>query len=180
MDIRALCAAAAVAVGVGQAAEAATLDVTFEITSLELFCETGGDCSDEVEPVVTDFMGMPLFTLMTGVLTLPDPIASPSGVPFAEGLISFLTQGISYELGYFIQEDEDKVYREEFPFWDYRITFQDGIGELFYRDDDYPFSVGVEGVFTPIELAPVPLPATAALLPMGLGALAMMRRRRRT
>jgi hypothetical protein len=40
-------------------------------------------------------------------------------------------------------------------------------------------AVSVTSTYEIIELAPVPLPASAALLPLGVGALALMRRRRK-
>lgn len=41
-------------------------------------------------------------------------------------------------------------------------------------------AASMTSTFELVELAPVPLPASAALLPLGFGALALMRRRRRT
>lgn len=41
-------------------------------------------------------------------------------------------------------------------------------------------AASITSIYTIVELAPVPLPASVALLPLGIGALAMMRRRRRS
>jgi MYXO-CTERM domain-containing protein len=53
-------------------------------------------------------------------------------------------------------------------------------GFSFFGDGYRGFTDSIVTTFTIIDPAPVPLPTTAALLPMGLGALALMRRRRRS
>ncbi|MCG6110749.1 MAG: VPLPA-CTERM sorting domain-containing protein [Paracoccus sp.] len=53
--------------------------------------------------------------------------------------------------------------------------------ETYFSDDGkYIYFVrGEDAKFTIVQPAPVPLPASAALLPLGFGALAMMRKRRK-
>lgn len=63
-----------------------------------------------------------------------------------------------------------------FSFSDWNGQASSGVsfsGEGYYGWADFR-----ETKFTVVDMAPVPLPATAALLPMGLGALALVRRRR--
>lgn len=54
-----------------------------------------------------------------------------------------------------------------------------GAGFHFSGDGYWGHAFSITSTFTIVDLAPVPLPASAALLPMGIGALALMRRRRR-
>ena len=56
----------------------------------------------------------------------------------------------------------------------------DGDGFRFSGDGYQGSADAITATFTIVELAPVPLPASVALLPLGIGALAMMRRRRRS
>ncbi|MGN7871059.1 VPLPA-CTERM sorting domain-containing protein [Paracoccus sp. 22332] len=171
MGIRALCAAAAVAVGVGSAAEAATYTGAFTLVSAYESHHPFG--SDPVEPdrpmpgywnvatgdtveafitVIADFGDSVHFTLGT----LTETIFSSVLQRTAEGY-----SGV--ESGYF--------YGWESLTWDGTLS-----GTISYASEEYPWAKNVFGSFT---LAPVPLPAAAALLPLGLGALALMRRRRR-
>lgn len=169
MGIRALCAAAAVVVGAGSAADAATVDRVSLTLDAEYICEM--DICEDPEPAV-DFYGLPTDGPVTGWLSIGDENSEwLRSITFTLGnsIIDFgRFQGTSGEyqnadlLGFFT---------------DFFIRWNGTAGSLSYRDDGAPWSLDVQGT---IELAPVPLPATAALLPMGLGALAMMRRRRRS
>ncbi|WP_103171623.1 hypothetical protein [Paracoccus sp. SY] len=171
MGIKALCAAAAVVAGVGSA-EAATVDHVKLTLTAEYICEAG-EC-DEPAPSVAKFMGIPVGQSVYGDLHIGDKDAD------LFQRIVFFSKGTVNNLGYFRDDYSDGRYSERSSIeglYAYLINWNGLVGSLWYRDDDYPWSLDVSGT---IELAPVPLPATAALLPMGLGALALMRRRRRS
>lgn len=170
MGIRVLCAAAAVVVGVGQA-EAATVDHVKLTLNAEYICEM--EC-DEPAPTIGKFMGIPVGQSVYGDLYIGDRDDD------LLQQILFVSKGIIHELGFFLDEQLDGRYSEIGAIesmYAYLINWNGSEGSLWYRDDNVPWSLEVQGT---IELAPIPLPATAALLPMGLGALALMRRRRRS
>lgn len=169
MGIRALCAAAAVVAGVGQA-EAATVDRVTMTLNAEYICEIG-DCEDDPAPGVDFFL--PTDVPVTGWLSIGDK----DDQDMQE--ITFSYNGMESILGPFIDFSGTGYYQSVDAmegFYAFNIDWNGLFGSLWYRDDDAPWSLDVRGT---LELAPVPLPATAALLPMGLGALAMMRKRRR-
>lgn len=168
-------AAAAVAVGVGQA-EAATYDVVLELTDQVYFCVID-ECT-EPEPDETDFEGIPLFTAIQGVLDI-----SPDSF-FTDWIrITFAFDGKVSDLGLFYDEISHYESVDNDPSQSYWISWNGQSGSIGYGDDelpnDPPYGRIVFGDISAVDVAPVPLPASAALLSMGFGALALMRRRRK-
>ena len=172
MGIRALCAAAAVVVaGVG-AVDAATVDHVKLTLNAEYICEEG-ECG-EPAPSISSFRDIPIGSAIYGDLVIGDRDEDLFQI------IQFVSKGTTYHLGRFLDWQSTGNYIEDaamdFFYW-YQINWNGSEGSLRYRDDNVPWSLEVQGT---IELAPVPLPATAALLPLGIVALAMLRRRRRS
>lgn len=163
MGIRALCAAAAVVVGVGQA-EAATYNVMFTIARADHVYYPADNSEYTITPL-GEWRGMLVNSPLRGLLKLEEgitPILSVGG--------KFLFGGgdaENYADGSWWQTNE--------TLYDY-LTWTGAEGTWMRREDNLPDYLFVDA---DIQLAPVPLPATAALLPMGIGALALMRKRRR-
>lgn len=169
MGMRALCAAAIVAAGVGQA-EAATVDRVKLTLTAEYICEIN-PCEDAA-PNVGKFYGVETGKSVFGDLYIGDPDQDWLQT------ILFISKGTAHNFGQFSDFGEN-AYLNEFLRYYYTafvIEWNRSEGSIWYRDDNAPWSLEVLGT---IELAPVPLPATAALLSLGLSALALMRRRRR-
>lgn len=171
MGIRTLCAAAAVVVGVGSAADAATYFGTFTLVSAirEYEAVYHGD-PHLPDVVLPSYWGVATGDTVSATITVTD---SPGGVLF----------GISTAGGMIFDSPlslAGGVYRgfEKGDEWGWEgLTWDGGMaGTIDYYGDMRPWFPVVKGTFT---LAPVPLPAPAALLPIGIGALALMRRRRR-
>lgn len=168
----ALCAAAALAVGAGQA-QAATVDrVTLTLTG-EYHCfYSDGDCSGfGPVPSFDCFYGLPVGQAITGWLSIGDPDEHRNQA------ISFTVNDFVYRLGgQFIDYFSDRNYHQASDCCSFLIAWNGATGSISYMDDASPWSTEVYGT---ISIAPVPLPAAAALLPLSLGALAWIRRRRR-
>lgn len=186
MGIGSLFAAAAIAVGMGHAADAATYEgqdfnVIVRLTET-LICDWG-DCDGYPSK---DYGGVfhtaPIGTVLRGVLSFGHFQGTPgeyfSGIP-----IWFSSHGngdgfggshfdTNHGIGYYSNHDPQG------DDYDFQISWDGTAGSVYYYYDeqDYAWDRKVTGT---IELAPVPLPASAALLPLGLGALALIRRRRR-
>lgn len=169
MSIRSFCAAAAVVMGTGWAADAATVDRVTITLSPQFICEDLW-CDDDA-PAVDDFYGIPVSVAVTGWLSIGDQDGS------LLRHITFAANGVTRDLGRF-QDDAGGYLNDDLisSFIVFRIRWDGASGSIWYRDDGAPWSLDIQGTIAP---APVPLPATAALLPLGIGALAMMRRRRR-
>ncbi len=172
MGIRALCAAAAVVVGVGSAAEAATVDVVFTLTEAVEHYMPPWDESAWVDTPLLVYNGLAVGSTYNGTLTVEDK-------PFNGGIFTWATLLIDGKTIYdFIVDGDLTAFHgqsEGFIQWT-TLDWDGAAGQFQYNHDILPYDTIVIGSFA---LAPVPLPATAALLPLGIGALAVLRRRRR-
>lgn len=200
MGIRALCAAAAVVVGAGSAADAATY--RYELTyQNSLFSDA------EVWRIEPEEL------LFAGNLNSTDdlwgiPTALPGIVPGTKVMFELIFDAgkvVRCMIGSFDCHPGKTVYARwgespiftEHEFMEMRFSGEAQIGTLVelydirnaaghvFSTPDYYISVWSRySYFTVSDLtpgiAPVPLPATAALLPLGIGALAILRRRRRS
>lgn len=176
MGIRALCAAAAVVVGMGSAAEAATYTGTFTLVSAVKEYETSNpgdpDLPDEELPghwgvatgntveatfninVYADWV---VFEVFHGNIEIFNERIYASGSGYTGGQSGWA----------------DSYYGWKELTWDGAQS-----GSVVYWGENYPWYAVIKGTFS-IDPAPVPLPATAALLPLGIGALVAVRKRRR-
>lgn len=190
MRIRALCAAAAVAVGVGSAADAAT---TYGFKYIEtvyvdvtIYQDNNPDDEDDYE--IFEFVSLSNNNDSWG-LGLFIPNMKPGDIFTYKDIRSdcILTDTCKY-LEYYYEDPlyfGEELWMVEFPgglnkgsivdLWD-ADTY---VGHHFYGDNFQAIVHDRHTYFEIVEIAPVPLPATAALLPLGIGALAMMRGRRR-
>lgn len=174
MSIRTFCAAAVVALGVGQAEAATVYDVIFTITKAKhLYID---DCYDEDGSYTTcvstellpDWRGMSVGDPLRGVFAVGD-----------DGFATLDVGGLRLfgDWGAYQAYDGDAYWWEgSGGVWYTYLSWNGTAGTLFHSLDNRPDSYDT---YASLTLAPVPLPATAALLPLGIGALAMMRRRRR-
>lgn len=196
--IRSVCASAVVIVGLGQAAEAAivNLDLRYEGTVLEdayLFDTTtwdvlwAGDLDVETAPWVLPslFPGASkgqTFQLHADIRAATDeyggyvaPVCDIGGFDCA------VTRWERYVL-----QEPLHVESDAFGVWQHGNTItvtswgEYHLAGFHIVGDGYAgFTVAMTSRFTIIEPSPVPLPLPAALLPAGLGALALLRRRHR-
>lgn len=166
VGIKAMVAAAALAFGAGQPAQSATYDVMFTITKAEHIYSPLDQVGGGITPL-SEWWGMAVNTSLRGVLE------------YGENIFPVLTVGGSRlfgEWGYAWQDPPGTWIEQNFA-WNYNyLTWTGSEGTWLRWEDSEPDYYRIEGEF---RLAPVPLPATAALLPLGIGALALMRRRRR-
>lgn len=178
MGMKLALAAAILAAGIGQAG-AATVEERpgwFTLTSFQFFCP--GDCSQYPHVDTKSFLGiregqsaLARFTISTSddgeIVDLSMHFRSPSSsVVFSESLAR-------QENGSYLYDSIDHVnccYRSE-------ISWNGKSGMWRYEGDGGGFDPYATLSF---QIAAVPLPASAALLPIGIGALAMLRRRKRT
>lgn len=178
MNVRALCAAAVVAVGVGQA-EAATVThkviftVTEAVDTYYPVYDGGPSDAPNVDTHRDGFWGLETGKPTRGTLTVSDDCLG-FGCPLVKLVVAGTTlyddvaEGV---LNSFEGIQGFSGYKWEYIKW----NGSSGIFQHIY--DATPTVTFAEASMT---LAPVPLPATAALLPLGVGALAMMRKRRRS
>ncbi|WP_306608556.1 VPLPA-CTERM sorting domain-containing protein [Paracoccus sp. WLY502] len=171
----------------GQAADAATYEgqdfnVMVRLTET-LICE-GGDCDGFPS---RDYGGVfftaPIGTILRGVLSFGDFTGTPgdyfSGIPI---WFSSYAGDAGFGGDYFDTRNGIGYYSNHDPQgddYDFHISWDGTTGSVYYYYDeqDHVWDRMVTGT---IQLAPVPLPASAALLPLGIGALVLVRRRRRT
>ncbi|MDB6181238.1 VPLPA-CTERM sorting domain-containing protein [Paracoccus fistulariae] len=177
MGIRLVIAAVMLAVGIGQA-DAATVESRsgwFTLTSLEVFC--GSYCSNYPDSRTKYYAGLREGQTALGQVTISTSDDGEmvylsmrygptlSTYLFSEGLTRQENGTYSYDSVY----DVPCCYR-------FRIGWNGRSGWFRFEDDDPPIDKYVTINF---EIAAVPLPASAALLPIGMGALAMVRKRKR-
>ena len=181
MYIRSLCAAAVVAVGVGQAdaATVVTHDIIFTVTyavdrqEVEIF-EEDEVRFENIDTPLAEFWGVPVGSPARGTLTISNDVPNPYGDVFVSLVVAGTTLYNEVADGTF--DDFDGIQGISGYLWE-SIRWQNGSGFLWYTYDGRPNYTFADATIT---LAPVPLPAAAALLPLGIGALALMRRRRRS
>lgn len=175
MVVRSLVAAAAVAFGIGQAAEAATVEngkyrVNFTLTEKYWFCYM--DCEGP-EPESAPYLGLGVGDVVSGIFTFKvvDDTLEFS-LKWSGGLIA-------RDAYHFHQYDSNSYFNggaDE----DIAFDFSDGMITGHFKDNNDPGYWAQNAVIEFSGMpAPVPIPASAALLPLGIGALAMLRRRRR-
>lgn len=208
MGIRSMVAAAVLAVGSGQAADAAIYhyELTYKDTlfyNVEIYDHNKFDPDDpdtyasiHYENLLAseDPFGLPTFqpnispgdTLSFYMETQGDRISScrlgnfhchrwydPYWTGWSDTPLTIWEEG--FRVSFF---DRNINVGTEVTLWDAEHMSSLGIVA---RSDDYTMLAGGRiAYFTVTDLAPVPLPAGAALLPVGIGALAVMRRRRRS
>ncbi len=159
--------AACAAIGIGQAAEAATYDVVFTLTSvahdycpfMQGYCETS---------FLDEWWGTAVNTPVQGILEIE---SNAVAALIINGRIFFGEDGI-----FQWQSAANSWAEGQGGIWYSYLTWTGTEGTWSHTADHLPDYYLADAEF---RLAPVPLPATAALLPLGLGALALMRRRRR-
>lgn len=168
MGIRALCAAAAVAVGVGSAAEAATVsdhDVAITLNDVFYMCNY---CNPGERPPTGDTaLGLKKGVMEIGHLSIIEDAGR-------------LDYTLTFTGGRVIGTDLQKTNSIWTDYWGFNQFSWDAqtlVGSIRLYNDSIPWesvvNIGIADIST------VPLPATAALLPMGIGALAVVRKRRR-
>lgn len=169
MGIRALCLAAAAAVGVGQA-EAATYQVRLTLTAHDYSCYY---CEGYPKPKVGKFAGLSEGQSVAATLTIDTiPYQASFSFEYPEGSVS--SRGYWFEVS-------PNAYTNLANEGSFSYSAISGMiaGSYFYFEHDGITGWGEYAAFDFTELAPVPLPASAALLPLGIGALAIVRKRRR-
>lgn len=177
VGLKAMCAAAALMVGVGQA-EAATVthNIVFTVTDAydRYYPDYGTDPS--LPPSRTnrdEFWGFKVGEALNGTLTITKECVN-LGCLMAKLIVAGTTlydQKVSGTFDAFEGIKGSSGYLWEYIAWD-------GISGLFqYTYDNSPIVTYADAT---IELAPVPLPMAGTLLPVGIGALAMMRKRRKS
>lgn len=177
VGLKAMCAAAALMVGVGQAEAAVmpspygTYDVEFTLEGVYSACNI--TCED---PVQVPYAGMSLGDTQRGVLDIregsnPYTIVvdfSWVGGVLADDLELIGTVGNSYANSLYFALSWERI---------------GGLFTGMFTGVNYPLNNGdIEQLndFRFTEIAPVPLPMAGTLLPVGIGALAMMRKRRKS
>ncbi|VDS07595.1 hypothetical protein PARHAE_00772 [Paracoccus haematequi] len=219
MGIRALCAAAAVVVGVGSAAEAAT----YRTTSLEMTVRYDGthfsdvsyydakegdaifqgdvEAGDTSLGLQSYLFGFPeIGTVFDFIVTVIVPLVPIDDYYYGNGGRTPVCQ-----LGPWDCTDTNRTYggnESIFLAWDddwivegplqvgqsievfYHMIYGGNDGIMYTNDGSHVYSHEIEySYFTVLSvdrISPVPLPATSALLPLGLGALAVLRKRRKS
>ncbi|WP_103173790.1 VPLPA-CTERM sorting domain-containing protein [Paracoccus sp. SY] len=172
MSFKTLCAATAVVVGLSSAADAASVhNVGFSLNE-------GGYCEPQpcTPPSNTGyFLGFETNKWYSGKLRFSDPDElGQINISFSDS-----TWPLAYSLGqYTLNPASLEHYHMVSGLPDFIIRWDGEIGEFYYRIGSRERHLEYSGSFRAIP--PVPLPASAALLPLGLGALAMMRRRRKS
>lgn len=184
MSIRLLSAAAVLAVGVGQAEAAIVLPVPTEdndtievsiygtVTSSGWRCGTPPDCYDPEPPrsgLFYDFSPSQVLPLIISIVYHRDDkydlTLSADGHPY------FLYSG-------YVDLGADGYFSGSFTDgWDpfYSVDFR--TGTLWFETDDLPYFQTLEMTLTDVMPAPIPLPGSAALFPIGAAALLFVRRR---
>ena len=174
VGLKAMCAAAALAVGAGQA-EAATYNGTFTLVSAvseheEVF---GHPYEDDI--LLPGHWGVATGETVAATITITPDIGGMIFALFAGATEIFNSYVSLSGTGYAGSQSgtEDAYYGWKELFWDGA-----GSGTVSYSGEMTPWYPEIRGTFT-VDLVPVPLPLSAALLPLGIGALAMMRKRRK-
>lgn len=165
MGIRSLCAAAVVAVGFGSAADAATVthNIIFTMNFLDgpqyhWGIKEGQKANGTLEIIEGSFDENWLTLTINGYSAYSGKASGSGG--YYDGITGIV--GYGYQV---IQ-------------WGLTSgKFADA-----YDDEDGIFELQAEGtmVLGTLPPSPIPLPAAAAFLPIGIGALAVMRKRRRS
>ena len=175
MDFRSVVLAMVIAVGAGQAGAATVekLDAWFTISSLDAGCI--GSCDSYPDSMTKYFGGLREGQTTSGVISLTESADGDSiGLSWSFGSPKVGFSGILDRLadGTFLYDSINDVlccYRE----W---ATWNGETGVWRLETD----GGGVDQYVTVnFKLAAIPLPASAALLPIGVGAFAMMRKRRK-
>lgn len=178
LGIRSLCAAAVAVVGIGQAAEAATiLNVKLTLNSAVIdYSPSEGPDEGFKDVTLDEFWGLRVGETVDATFTYQEVesgeirwltaiLVTTSGSIF-EGTL----EGGGPWSG--ISNDSNSSEYTRLT-WDGNLS-----GTVGYSYDARPFFTSADATWT-VQPAPVPLPSTAALLPLGIGALAVMRKRRR-
>lgn len=161
------------AMGIGQA-KAATLqkEMLFTLLSGERIHSDGYD--HYVDETYTSFWGIDVGSTAYALITID---YAEAGEHFTDFMVQ-LGQNTIFD-GQLSLRPEDllKSFVHNYLAFSWVDVIWDGEeGQIIYTSDNRPYYEEVRATLTP---APVPLPATVALLPFGIGAFAVMRRRRR-
>lgn len=178
MGMKLALAAAILAAGIGQAG-AATVEERpgwFTLTTYQFFCP--GDCSQYPHIDSKSFLGiregqsaLARFTISTSDDGEKVDLSMRYGSSFSN--VAFSGSLAKRANGTYLYDSMDDViccYRE-------RLSWNGKSGTWLYAPDDGSFEPYATVSF---QIAAIPLPASAALLPIGVGALATLRRRKRT
>ena len=175
MDIRALCTAAAVFIGVGSAADAATVTHSIVFTVTDAYDLTSYFDYEKEEHVdrrteLSGFWGFATGSSTRGTLEIVEESSGHLEISLTvAGNVIFEadTSGTSED---FYAVDGISGYIME------GLRWTGASGTFDYTKDGQPDYTFADAT---ISLAPVPLPPAVALMPMGLGTLALLRKRRR-
>lgn len=190
MSIRSVVAAAVLAVGVGQVAEAATYkfepdyDITHQFDAVMTFTSVGYRClpcdGAGDPPADQSYHGMMTGDVLQGKIEIYYTPDSFSMAFHANGRSWF-----SREMHRSSATVWQAYYGYNSYYWRYftdevSVDLGSMTGTFMYDSDAVPYYHRVEAdfVFYPPP-APVPLPAAAMLMPLGIGAFALLRKRRR-
>lgn len=168
---------AAVAVGsFSTAASAATLhsgSYNVEITLLENYWDCSDFCGD-MTPDIIPFKGLSIGQTVVGTISFLKTSPYNISLNMSWGDYSFANNRGFSEI------DINSYWN---PALDDYIKFSliDGVFSGIYKRLPYSGEWNQNAVleFSSVSVAPVPIPGSAALLPVGLGALALLRKRRR-
>lgn len=176
MGIGNWCFGLVAAMAVGTAAEAATYNVAVTMTQNSLDCWPGSSELCGSEPDLGSWSGLTLGRAVYGVLSIIENTVEN------EAQVSLYLNDGGAVFDYEMRPNQSNTgYWMMSSGYGYDIHWDGEVGGFFYQDDGYPWSRSVRAGMSLGEApAPVPLPAGAALLPFGLGALAVMRKRRRS
>ncbi|SNR59782.1 VPLPA-CTERM protein sorting domain-containing protein [Paracoccus sediminis] len=168
MGIRAMCAAAAVAMGIGSAADAATLRLEFD------YAYHGGDNLENTD--FTTVWGLPVGGVSEVQLDLDYPASNYAELKTNAGIVIF-GDIVGFMNGVFWGDTGLSGIDYTVFSWDGTLGYVEYSGEF----GSYETFKDIRATLSLVsDLAPVPLPAGALLLPAGIGALALLRKRRRS
>lgn len=197
MSVRVLIAAAAVSLGMGQAADAATVkyNLRYEDSVLEDVWIYFDDADEELwfDKLSIHGSAWKLPSLFQGAQKgdLFEAYAEiEKDDEYGEYIASYCYVGFfkctAKSIGNIFVQPDFYIVADAFAVWNDGKTLTltswgrwDGDGFDIIGEGYTGYADAITSTFTIIQPAPVPLPATAALLPLGLGALAMMRRRQK-
>lgn len=199
MNIKTFCAAAALAVGVGSAADAASVrfDLIYQNTILENATIRAIGTGDQIWDGDLDVKKSPwaLPTLYPGAkrgnrfeayaeIVEADDEYGGYFAPVCD--VGGFDCSVDYLWERFVSLDPFAVVADAFGVWQNGKTLivtswgdYDGDGFEILGDGYEGYASAITTTFRITGVAPVPLPTSVALLPLGFGALAMLRRRRR-
>lgn len=164
--LRTLVASAAVAVGIGQAAQAATHNIVFTITRAEHIYYPADESVYEVTPL-DGWWGLAAHTPLKGILDIADDDRATLDVAGTRIVDGWYGADLPQGGRRWLQGD---------GFSYTTLDWYGDKGSVEYGADYLPDYYEADAT---VALAPIPVPASAALLPLGVAVLSSLRKRSR-